>query len=276
MDRRVSMGREKRRPCDGEVTSACDRQVSWHADVVDAGCDSASGILLVSCSQKDAPQPPAPEVVLQAIPPADSAQIERIHDMKSWRNPYLIVRQDRVALLDAADSAEIVLKPAELLPALAALPASNWPYGRVVQPRKIARRLPSRTASPFAATKALLAGYFRARILRSSGYLRREEKPPHDPSLKICTTIHEMQAACRAFRHGDKRLGFVPTMGALHEGHLSLVRAARASADVVAASIFVNPTQFGPNEDLAKYPRSIERDRELLQREGVEYYSSPR
>jgi hypothetical protein len=91
-----------------------------------------SGILLVSCSQKDAPQPPAPEVVLQAIPAADSAQIERIRDMKTWRNPYLIIRQDRVALLDAADSAEIVLKPAELLPALAALPASNWPYGRVV------------------------------------------------------------------------------------------------------------------------------------------------
>jgi pantoate--beta-alanine ligase len=84
-----------------------------------------------------------------------------------------------------------------------------------------------------------------------------------------------MQAASRALRHGDKRLGFVPTMGALHEGHLSLVRAARASADAVAASIFVNPTQFGPNEDLAKYPRSSERDRELLEREGVELLFSP-
>lgn len=92
------------------------------------------GIFLIACSQKDGPQPqpPAPEVILQAIPAADSAQIDRIHDMKSWRNPYLIIRQDRVALLDAADNAEIVLKPAELLPALAALPASNWPYGRVV------------------------------------------------------------------------------------------------------------------------------------------------
>ena len=64
-------------------------------------------------------------------------------------------------------------------------------------------------------------------------------------------------------------------MGALHEGHLSLVRAAKASCDVVAASIFVNPTQFGPNEDLAKYPRSFERDRELLEREGVELLFAP-
>jgi pantoate--beta-alanine ligase len=64
-------------------------------------------------------------------------------------------------------------------------------------------------------------------------------------------------------------------MGALHEGHLSLVRAARASCDVVAASIFVNPTQFGPNEDLAKYPRSFDRDRELLEREGVELLFAP-
>jgi hypothetical protein len=69
---------------------------------------------------------------LQAIPAANSAQFESVHDMKTWRNPYLIVRRDGVALLDAADNTEIRLKPAELLPALAALPASNWPYGRVV------------------------------------------------------------------------------------------------------------------------------------------------
>ncbi len=64
-------------------------------------------------------------------------------------------------------------------------------------------------------------------------------------------------------------------MGALHEGHLSLVRAARAATDIVAVSIFVNPTQFGPNEDLAKYPRSFERDRELLEREGVSMLFAP-
>ena len=93
--------------------------------------------------------------------------------------------------------------------------------------------------------------------------------------MKICATIHEIQSASRALRYAGKRLAFVPTMGALHEGHLSLVRAARASADVVAASIFVNPTQFAPNEDLAKYPRTFDRDRELLEREGVELLFAP-
>ena len=81
--------------------------------------------------------------------------------------------------------------------------------------------------------------------------------------------------ASRAARGAGKRVGFVPTMGALHEGHLSLVRAARARTQLVAASIFVNPTQFGPKEDLAKYPRSFERDCELLEREGVELLFAP-
>jgi pantoate--beta-alanine ligase len=93
--------------------------------------------------------------------------------------------------------------------------------------------------------------------------------------MKICTTIEEMRAACRALRSQRDRLGFVPTMGALHEGHLSLVRAAKTSCDVVAASIFVNPRQFGPNEDFGTYPRAFERDRFLLEKEGVELLFAP-
>jgi pantoate--beta-alanine ligase len=100
-------------------------------------------------------------------------------------------------------------------------------------------------------------------------------KAPNDPPLRIYTTIHEMRSASRAVRRAGKRVGFVPTMGALHEGHLSLVRAAKSACDVVAASIFVNPTQFGTGEDLAKYPRSFERDCSLLEREGVELLFAP-
>jgi pantoate--beta-alanine ligase len=93
--------------------------------------------------------------------------------------------------------------------------------------------------------------------------------------MKICNTIEEMRSACREAKRGGKRLGFVPTMGALHEGHLSLVRAATVSCDAVAASIFVNPLQFGPREDLQKYPRDFDRDRALLEKESVELLFAP-
>jgi hypothetical protein len=87
----------------------------------------------LACSpQQNAAKEPDPRTTLQAIPPANPAQYDRIQDMRTWRNPYLIVRTDGVALLDAADSAEIILKTGEVLPALARLPASKWPYGRVV------------------------------------------------------------------------------------------------------------------------------------------------
>ena len=93
--------------------------------------------------------------------------------------------------------------------------------------------------------------------------------------MNIYRSVGETRAACRVLRASGKRLGLVPTMGALHEGHLSLVRAARAQCDAVAVSLFVNPTQFGPTEDLAKYPRPFERDRALLEKEGVEILFSP-
>jgi pantoate--beta-alanine ligase len=93
--------------------------------------------------------------------------------------------------------------------------------------------------------------------------------------MKICRSIKEMRSACRELRKASKRLGFVPTMGALHHGHLSLVRAARNSCDAVAVSIFVNPTQFGPNEDLAQYPRTFDRDCEMLEKETVDLLFAP-
>ncbi len=93
--------------------------------------------------------------------------------------------------------------------------------------------------------------------------------------MQIYTTISEMRAASSAARSAGKRLGLVPTMGALHEGHLSLVRAACAKCDVVVVSIFVNPAQFGPNEDLTKYPRPFTRDCELLRNEKVDFVFAP-
>ncbi len=85
--------------------------------------------------------------------------------------------------------------------------------------------------------------------------------------MKIIRTVKEMQDTSDDFRKEGKTIGFVPTMGYLHEGHLALVRKARELADVTVASIFVNPIQFGPKEDLARYPRDFERDSALLEQE---------
>lgn len=89
-------------------------------------------------------------------------------------------------------------------------------------------------------------------------------------SLQVITGVAAMRAAVRELERGGETVGFVPTMGALHEGHLSLVDAAAAECDRVVASIFVNPTQFGPSEDFTKYPRPLERDLDLLRGRGCE------
>ncbi len=93
--------------------------------------------------------------------------------------------------------------------------------------------------------------------------------------MQVFKTIESMRGVSRSTRKAGKCVGFVPTMGALHEGHLSLVRAAQTQCDVIAASIFVNPTQFGPNEDFSKYPRTFERDCGLLEKEGVSFVLAP-
>jgi pantoate--beta-alanine ligase len=95
--------------------------------------------------------------------------------------------------------------------------------------------------------------------------------------MRIITSPKEMRAACKAFQRGvpEQTIGLVPTMGALHEGHLSLIRASREQCDRTVATIFVNPLQFGPSEDLSRYPRTFEDDCLFLDREGVDLLFAP-
>lgn len=93
--------------------------------------------------------------------------------------------------------------------------------------------------------------------------------------MRSIASVAELTAISQQARRSGQRVGLVPTMGALHEGHLSLVRAARSQADVVVVSIFVNPTQFGPREDFSKYPRNLEKDQSLLQAEKVDFVFVP-
>ncbi len=93
--------------------------------------------------------------------------------------------------------------------------------------------------------------------------------------MQIVRTVVELRAWSRVERAQGRTIGLVPTMGALHAGHASLIRAASAACDQVAVSLFVNPTQFAPNEDFAKYPRSFEADCALAEREGAHVVFAP-
>ena len=93
--------------------------------------------------------------------------------------------------------------------------------------------------------------------------------------MKLVHTINELRAELAAQRQAGKKIGLVPTMGALHEGHASLVRRAVAENDIVVVSDFVNPTQFNDKNDLLKYPRTLEADCELLEKEGAAYVFAP-
>ena len=93
--------------------------------------------------------------------------------------------------------------------------------------------------------------------------------------MRVIERVSEMQAEAECARQRGATVGLVPTMGFFHEGHLSLMRRARAECGLAAVSLFVNPTQFGPGEDLAAYPRDFERDCELARAEGVDVMFAP-
>lgn len=93
--------------------------------------------------------------------------------------------------------------------------------------------------------------------------------------MKVIATIAELRAALKSERLKTRSIGLVPTMGYLHIGHMELVRRSKAACDVTVVSIFVNPTQFGPNEDLSTYPRDMEGDLAKLRAEGVDYVFTP-
>lgn len=93
--------------------------------------------------------------------------------------------------------------------------------------------------------------------------------------MKVVKKIEKIRKELEAFRNEDKVIGFVPTMGYLHDGHLALIRKAKRECDVVVASIFVNPLQFGPSEDFKRYPRDEKRDLNLLEKENVDVVFIP-
>lgn len=96
-----------------------------------------------------------------------------------------------------------------------------------------------------------------------------------EPSLRILRTVSELRAWADAARQAGQRVGIVPTMGALHEGHLTLIREARRHAEQVVVSVFVNPTQFGPSEDFAAYPRTLDRDVSQAKTAGAQAVFAP-
>lgn len=93
--------------------------------------------------------------------------------------------------------------------------------------------------------------------------------------LKVITTVSEIQSIVENLKRQGKSVGLVPTMGSLHEGHISLIRASVKENDCTVVTIFVNPTQFGPNEDFDRYPRNLKTDTEICQREHVQYIFAP-
>jgi pantoate--beta-alanine ligase len=115
--------------------------------------------------------------------------------------------------------------------------------------------------------------------------MRELERDDHDTNgrtpapgrgrIELVRSVVDLRRALRVSRRDGRTIGLVPTMGAFHEGHLSLIRRARETCNVVVVSLFVNPTQFGPGEDLSRYPRDEERDLALAEREGADILFAP-
>src|SRR4030042_5022134 len=93
--------------------------------------------------------------------------------------------------------------------------------------------------------------------------------------MEVSKTVKEMKALSSQARGAGKTIAFVPTMGFFHEGHLSLMREGRKRADLLVVSLFVNPTQFAPHEDLKNYPRNFERDRQMAEEVGTDVLFAP-
>lgn len=107
-------------------------------------------------------------------------------------------------------------------------------------------------------------------------YVKKESNPNSEAThMDVIGSIHEMQSLSDSLRQQGKRIAFVPTMGFLHDGHLSLMREAKKHADILVTSIFVNPAQFGPNEDLDAYPRAMESDLAKSRDAGVDVVFTP-
>jgi pantoate--beta-alanine ligase len=105
--------------------------------------------------------------------------------------------------------------------------------------------------------------------------VRTDEMTPGPHSPVVCETLAALGEALAPLRRAGRRIGLVPTMGALHEGHLSLVRASSEACDATVVSIYVNPSQFGPGEDFQRYPRTLERDLEALRDRGADWVFVP-
>ena len=126
------------------------------------------------------------------------------------------------------------------------------------------------------ATRRPRKGAGNARAAVSSARTRRTSAPRAGRSMTVTVSTPSLRRRIAEWRGRGESIAFVPTMGALHRGHLSLVRRARAAADRVVVSIFVNPLQFGPHEDFRRYPRPVAADRALLRVSGVDLLWEPR